>query len=161
MRTVCSFLFALSLAASAQAQSVIAAGGDPTDPHLCDTERSEPVVLWDLTGWTWLGEVHANLVVHNSGIASVANATGDVRTVFLDKDVALGLRDDLAGAGVATLCDQAFVSDSALTTVTILGDGATTRAHTVSYWVAEREYGRVQATIDAFLATHFPGFTVR
>jgi hypothetical protein len=159
MRFVCSFVFVLFAAASAHAQSAATAGGDPPT-QVCDTERSEPLVLWDITGWTLLGEVHGNLAVYNNGFASVSSANGDVRMVVIEPDVALQLRDDLIRVGAATLCDQGYVTDSPLTTVTVLGDGADARAHTFSYWVPERAYSRVQAAIDLFLAAHFPGFTV-
>jgi hypothetical protein len=163
MRRLDSLLFGLTLAVGAQAQATVEGPGSPTALSDCGSfQKNEPIVVWDVTGATLMGSVHASLVVYNSGVASVASArTGDVRTAFVGQLVAGRLHEDLVHAGAAALCDQSVVtSDVPLTTLTVLGDGTDVRAHSFSYWSAEAEYAAVQATIDDFLATHFSGFSV-
>jgi hypothetical protein len=157
MRTVCSLLFGLSLAAGAEAQPCA-----PTDPATCvNVQRREPIVMWDVTGDTLAGTlVHGRLVVYNDGVTSVSSGNGDVRTEGVAPAVVQGLRRALVQAGATTLCDQAYVTDMPLTTLTMFEGNTDAQAHTFSYWVAENAYAGVQAEIDHFLATHFPGFSV-
>jgi hypothetical protein len=46
-----------------------------------------------------------------------------------------------------------------MTLTTIVGS-TDAQAHAFSYWVAEDAYAQVQDTIDAFLVTNFPGFSI-
>jgi hypothetical protein len=173
MRTMCSLLFGLSLAVGAEAQfdrscpedaENTITGNDQAASSLCGNfQQSEPIVMWDVTGvsFPW-GFVHGNLVVYNNGIASVSSLlTGDVRAKALDPAVARKLRKDLAAAGATTLCDpQYWTIDAPLTTLTVLGGSTDAQSHTFSYWGSEGTYAKVQAVIDDFLATHFPGFSL-
>ena len=157
MRTVCSLLFGLSLAVGAEAQPC-----GPTDPAICvNVQRREPIVMWDVTGYTLAGTlVHGRLVVYNDGVASVSSGNGDVRTEAVAPAAAQALRGDLIQAGATTLCDQKQVTDTPLTTLTMFVGSTDAQAHTFSYWVASNGYAAIQAEIDDFLATHFPGFAV-
>ena len=157
MRTVCSLLFGLSLAVGAEAQPC-----GPTDPAICvNVQRREPIVMWDVTGYTLGGSlVHGRLVVYNDGVTSVSSGNGDVRTEGVAPAVVQGLRRALIQAGAMTLCDQAYVTDMPLTTLTMFEGSTEAQAHTFSYWEANGGYAAVEAEINGFLTTHFPGFTV-
>jgi hypothetical protein len=158
MRTVCSLLVGFSLAAGAEAQQCAQA-----DTGSCaNFQRREPIVMWDVTGYTLAGAlVHGRLVVYNDGVTSVSSGNGDVRIEAVAPAAAQALRGDLIQAGATTLCDQKQVTaDMPLTTLTMFVGSTEAQAHTFSYWVANNGYAAVQAAIDGFLATHFPGFAV-
>jgi hypothetical protein len=161
--TVCSVLFGLSLAVGAEAQSDRSCSDDSVDIAVCTNNvlRREPIVMWDVTGHTLAGPVHGRLVVYNDGVTSVASlGNGDVRTETIAPAAAQALRRDLIQAGATSLCDQTNVTDMPLTTLTMFVGTTDAQAHTFSYWIANSGYAAVQAEIDEFLATHFPGFTV-
>lgn len=129
--------------------------------HCQEFFRREPLVLYDVTGYTFAGIlVHAQLSVYDDGLAGVSNLTGDTRAVFLDAAEAGALRSALALAGGTTLCDQQLVaSDTPLTTLTLLRGRADASAHTFSYYSPEGEYEAIEQVIDDFIDAHFPGFT--
>jgi len=156
MRTVCSLLVVFSLAAGAEAQQCAQA----ETASCANTQRREPIVMWDVTGNTVAGPVHGQLVVYNDGVTSVSSGNGGVRTEAVAPAVVQALRGDLIQAGATTLCDQKQVTDMPLTTLTMFVGSTDAQAHTFSYWVANNGYAAVQAEIDDFLATHFPGFAV-
>ena len=168
MRTVCSMLFGLSLAVAAEAQPKQSCSGDAhagngLDAVACTNNvvRREPIVMWDVTGYNLAGRVHGRLVVYNDGVTSVSSlGNGDVRSETVPLAAAQALRRDLIQAGATTLCDQTNVTDMPLTTLTMFVGNTDAQAHTFSFWVANNGYAAVQAEIDDFLATHFPGFSV-
>ena len=172
MRTVCSVLlgFSLSVAAEAQSEQACPVATVPTfntdgvKANVACTSnvvRREPIVMYDVTGYNLAGPVHGRLVVYNDGVTSVSSlGNGDVRTETVSAATAQALRRALIQAGATTLCDQTNVTDMPLTTLTMFVGNTDAQAHSFSYWVASDGSAAIQAEIDKFLATHFPGFSV-
>jgi hypothetical protein len=152
--------FAVAVGAEAQSDRPGVAGGDS---RVCaNPVRSEPIVLWDVTGTNFAGQlIHGTLAVYNNGFASVSSfQTGDVRSVAVGREAVRGLRRELVEAGALAICDGDAVTDMPLTTVTLLGGAPDAGSHTFSYWVPADEYAPIQQLIDDFLATYFRGFSL-
>jgi hypothetical protein len=150
-------VLAFSVAGAADAQNV------GIDPGSCGNRvPSEPLVLWDVTGTIGDGLfIHGTLSVYNNGVASVSSfQTGDVRSADVGVEAAQALRSDLVEAGGMTLCDGDPELDVPATTITMLNGMPDARAHSFSYWVAGQKYGSIQALIENFLGTYFPGFSL-
>lgn len=127
--------------------------------------QHEPILVYDVTGFTIAGGLrHLNLVVYNDGFATICKSDTipfdeGVATAFTGTVTARTLLTDLALASAFTLCDQDLAAaDIPLTTVTVMRGATDTLAHTFNYWVPDPPYTGVQSVINAFIATHFPGF---
>ncbi len=129
--------------------------------HCPEVHRREPVVLFDVTGYTFAGILtHGQLALYNDGFAAVSNQTGDVRMDFVDPAEAAALRTELEEAGAFTLCDQDLAgSDIQLSTLTTFRGRADAGAHTFSFFFPEGEYAAIEHAIDEFVEAYFPGFS--
>ena len=162
------------LAAAALAISIPTFGqvGDPViigPPIALPQIEKEPVLLFDVTGSTFLGSVHVELAVYNNGRMSISKFNEQLFQVpGIDKDVQMAwltpaevktLRRKLAVAGASNLVDSAqLILKVPVSTVTFFKGTTDAAAHTFSYFNASGPYQEVQTVIDDLITTHFPGF---
>ena len=128
----------------------------------------EPIVFWDISGFTLTGPLHSRLAVYNDGLASISSASNgffgahsDADFTFVGLDDVLSLRQQLGAAGAGQAGDSdLFVSDVPLQTVTFFPKPAPkSRANTFNFWLAvEPEQQAVLEILDDFIEDHFPGY---
>lgn len=128
----------------------------------------EPIVFWDISGFTLTGPLHSRLAVYNDGLASISSASNglfgahsDADFTFVGLDDIVALRQALGAAGAASATDSdLFVSDVPLQTVTFISKPAPkARANTFNFWLAiEPEQQAVLAVLNDFIEDHFPGY---
>ncbi len=146
-------------------------GPTPSPGVPCTTNPlvQEPVLVFDISGFTLTGVLHQHLAVYNNGVASISRVSGGTSLFPLSKDADLAfissqmvekLQKDLAAAGAPLACDeQLFVSDIPMTTVTVFRGGTDARAHTFSYWLPTTPQSQATAqVISKFIADVFPNF---
>jgi hypothetical protein len=141
-----------------------------TAPAPCANNlMQEPVLVYDVTGFTLTGLIHRHLAVYNNGVASISSVSSSIFTgsttssqadvAFVSPDEASKLLRELANANAFTLCDQSIaVSDIPMTTVSVSRGATDAQTHTFSYWTGGGPYAGVQQTIDAFIQKTFPSF---
>lgn len=133
----------------------------PTCPN---TLPHEPIVLFDVTGFTLAGPMDIQLTVYNDGTARLCQTqsmTGaiDARLNYVTPAEALQLALDLGQLGAGVLCDSdVMVSDVPMSTLTILRDATDTRAHTFSWVGGFGPHGAVEQRLWNFIHATFPGF---
>lgn len=133
----------------------------PTCPN---TLRHEPILVYEVTGFTLAGPMDVQLTVYNDGLARVCQAqsmTGaiDARVNHVTPAAARQLVGDLAQFGAGTLCDSfGLVSDVPLSTLTILRDATDARAHTFSWDGGQGPYAQIEQRVWTFIHATFPGF---
>ncbi|HKE01616.1 MAG TPA: hypothetical protein VKE69_11445 [Planctomycetota bacterium] len=122
----------------------------------------EPVVVYDVTGFTLAGPLHIHLAVYSNGLASISSAggfqegRGQARVTTASPESVNALQQALAAAGAMQLCDNpAQTFDVPLQTVTAF---AGSQQNTFSFLDASGAYGDVQTALQAFIAQTFPGF---
>lgn len=127
----------------------------------------EPLVIFDVSGFSLGGAIHRHLTVYNNGLASISNAggfpphiSGTATFTFLPVGKAIGLARDLFDAGAWDVCDELVpISDTPITTVTVLRGGTNAPSHTYSYYTPESPEATEAAQILAdFVDEHFPDF---
>lgn len=120
----------------------------------------EPVLAFDISGFSLGGPIFQHLSVYNDGQGMLATAgfdgAGEVYVGVPGPNAVRKLAKDLALAGAFQLTDQLqFVSDLPLTTVTVFRGTTEATAHTYSYWSAEGPYAAPAQLIADFIAAHF------
>lgn len=124
--------------------------------------KHELLVAYDLTGSTFAGPFDLNVEVYNDGLAKISGVNsngGDARITFVTPAEARQLARDLHNAGAWSLPDQpGTFNDVPLKTLTVLRGASKQTGHTFSYWAGQNEYLGVEATMQLFIATEFPGF---
>ena len=127
---------------------------------------NEPMVVFDVTGPTFAGEIHRHLAVYNNGFVTIAkrdnnpfgNLVIDVRTANVGPDGALTLLTDLVLAGAVSLPDQDVgAADIPLTTLTLLEGKQLALSRTFSYFDGG-PYTGVSSVMSTFISQTFPGF---
>ncbi len=128
-----------------------------------NTILHEPLLVYEVHGGTLAGPVDMNLIVYSDGSARWADFTdadaprGGV--VNSNPDAVLDLVRDLERIGGALNCDaQGYVTDVPLHTLTLLGPGTNSRAHTFSWWLPESSNGAIELRIQQFLAEFAPAY---
>ena len=161
--SICAALAAVAVFAHAMPTSA------PT-PAAADCENVfavEPLVIFDVSGYSLGGAIHQHLAVYNNGLASISSASGIPSAVaggstfkFLPASEAFQLARDLYQAGAWNICDELVpVSDIPLTTITVLRGATNAPSHTYSYFVPGSPEAQAAAVIlEAFVDEHFPGF---
>lgn len=131
--------------------------------------ESEPLVVYDVSGFGLGGPIHRHLAVYDNGLASMSSGgsgggagggAGLSDFKFLPSSVAFQLARDLFDAGAWDVCDEFVnVSDIPLTTVTVLRGATTGPSHSYSYLAPESPQAlEADQILQDFIATHFPGF---
>jgi hypothetical protein len=149
-------------------RAILAAPARGTAP-CANNLMQEPVLVYDLTGYTLIGFLHRHLAVYNNGVASISAVSTNTLTeapdwnkaavAFVSPDEADKLLRELSNDGAFGLCDQSIiVLDMPMTTVTVSRGATDAQSHTFSYWFGDGSYGKVQQTIDAFIQKTFPNF---
>jgi hypothetical protein len=136
-------------------QNLEFAAGAEGNPWKC-----EPLLVFDVSGGTLLGEVHQSLTLYNNGRVSLAEF-GRGRTArnvsrLITVTEAEKFRSMLVAAGALSLTDQANqVMDVPLTTVSIFTGETDGTSHTFSYWIPGSKYAGLQQAVDAFIFQTF------
>ncbi len=146
------------LAASTTASPAAAAGGS-------GALDQEPLLVHDVTGFGFAGNlIHRHLAVYDNGVVSISSVTdfpsqskGAVK--FLAPNVVRQLFRELSTNGAFALPDQVLgAADIPLSTLTVFQGETNANAHTFSYWAGLGAYAPIDAAVNQFVATHFPGF---
>ncbi len=137
-----------------------------TPPILLDYIPKDPLVIYNLSGATLLGEVHQQLTVYSDGTATcseidpMGNPAGSAQRKALPVSALQWLLDELILYRAHVLDDDTnFAFDVPLATVTMMFKqrNGTTVGHSFSYYpvVAGEEAAKVEGIVRAFIAEHF------
>lgn len=155
---------AFSVLASMLAATSLLGGGTQSQGQLQSIVKNpiqrEPIVMFDVSGSTFLGPVLEHLTIYNDGLASYSNAspTGStsVGSAMISSQEINKLIQALEEANAGTLQDQeGTVSDVPLTTVTLFSGGTNAQAHTYSYWLGWDNYAAADDVLSEFIEVHF------
>ncbi|MEZ5977000.1 MAG: hypothetical protein R3F34_02115 [Planctomycetota bacterium] len=135
----------------------------------CNALQQEPVVMYDISGYTLTGVYHLHLMVYDNGATSISRVSGGTPIfpmsnaadfTYVTKQRVKQLAKDLAQAGAFQLCDEdALVADLPMTTVTVFRGTMDAKAHTFNYWLPQTAgSAKVQQLIDDFRTETFPNF---
>jgi len=122
--------------------------------------KLEPVLNFDVSGSTLTGPLHHRLTVYNNGLISASQCSGfsganSAGTAFTTPALVEKLRRELINADGLSLPDQNIsVADIPLTTVTVFKGNTNARAHTFSYWIGIKGYGKIAQIISDFSTAH-------
>jgi hypothetical protein len=130
---------------------------------------NEPLVVYDITGYTLTGLLHLHLTVYSSGTAQISEAGGGAGpfpfvsmadVAYVTPEAAEKLWKTVVTADAMSICDYALqVSDVPLTTITVHRGDTNSAAHTYSYWVAGTpQMQAVDNAIQNFIHQYFPNF---
>lgn len=119
----------------------------------------EPLVVYEVTGWTLGGPVDQLLVVSDDGSARLSSSLGgdgSSESVVVGS-AAAELQEALVAAGALVLCEEPdFTSDMPLSTLTVLRKAPRGRPNTLSWFVPQNaELAAIEALLQAFIAEHF------
>ncbi len=128
-----------------------------------DIYPHEPAVLYEVSGSTIAGPSDLELLVYGDGWARVSSATagtsGQCQQVFVGRPAARALLERLAAEQAFTLCDgDQPITDMPLATLTVMRPATDTRAHSMSWILADSSFRELEQELGRFLATWFPGF---
>ena len=132
------------------------AGLSAPDPAFGGPFKQEPLLVYDVTGSTFIGPFHLSLTVFNNGhvsysTASTLNEGEAFERMVPVKDVEL-LGRSLASLGVNGLTDSVGSgADIPITTVTFMRPKTDTKAHTFSYLAGGPGHNAVGAAINTFI----------
>ncbi|MEM7310606.1 MAG: hypothetical protein AAF682_28275 [Planctomycetota bacterium] len=137
---------------------LLAARPAPPGASLGDVQW-EPVLVYDVTGGTFTGPVHTNMVVFNNGTVSFARdedffGEDHVSVQDVGATAVAELGQALVDAGALTLNDAPGGADIPLTTVTILKGETTSPSRTFSWTFGTPAHQAVQQIITDFIDTH-------
>jgi hypothetical protein len=124
----------------------------------------EPIVIYDVNGFTLAGPLDLQMTVYGSGLARLSttnahNGEGKSQMTTVSQAEASRLLVALAKHGAFELCDDpSFVSDMPMSTLTVMKPDTTVRAHTYSWWVAQGPYGAPEQVLLDFISSAFPNF---
>jgi len=154
-------------------------GSQPAFALCTNTLPQEPVLIYDVSGFGFGGQIHLHLSLYTNGLASISSAPGGVifpeaqttggfggffepkaELLYVDPAVVAQLAENLAAVGAFKACDEdAIIADIPLTTVTVFRGETNARAHTFSYWTPlSPQTQAVSTLINDFIATNFPNF---
>lgn len=144
--------------------------GPPPTIGCANTLDQEPLVMFDVTGFTLAGLLHEHLCVYDNGVVTISRVSGGTPLfpltnaadiAFISPNDARNLHKTLTQAGAFRACDeQLSVADLPMSTVSIFRAGATDdRVHTFSYWIPQSpESQATSLAISAFRDQTFPNF---
>jgi len=120
-----------------------------------------PVLIHDVSGGTLVGPVQATVMVWSNGDVTFSRkeffGPATVGHTKLSPQQLDGFVTALHEAGAGMLEDQwPEVMDVPLNTVTMLGPGADSMAHTFCYWIGTGRYEAVDAVLDRMTMGLFP-----
>lgn len=158
---------ALGLLVGAHLPEAVAAGGPEAQAAAGQFDR-QPVLIYDVSGGTFGGTVHINLVVYTDGLVALSELTdfggppaefNQTEVAVVDPETIDAFRIALGQAGAASLDDGVGqVADLPTTTVTYFrSPGTSVRANTFSYTGVGGPYVDVATVISEFIETHFSG----
>lgn len=141
--------------------------GVPAQPHAAPLApcanpiAHEALVVWEVSGGTLLGPVDGLLVVYSDGIARYSSSLGPgpgfAQTAYVGA-AAQTLHQTLVAAGALRQCDiELITSDVPLSTLTVLRNAPSGLANQFSWTLAEGNIVPMEAALNAFVATVFPG----
>ena len=139
------------------------ADGNPPSSSGCkEVFQNEPVIVFHLSGATFVSQIEENLLIFNNG--SVMHARSDTFTAEITVEAAnvgpVGVRTlfkDLVALGAGGLCDQdTFVSETPLRTLTLMRGTPNSITHTFSYYGSDKLYQAIDDRILGFIAATFP-----
>lgn len=157
--TIIALPFAACLALALRAPSPTSASAACVNvlPH-------EPVVLYEVAGWSLGGPIDLELALYGDGSARLSSATanggqGKAQTAVVPAQTATGLLAALTANGAFVLCDEpSFTTDTPLSTLTVLRPKTDAQAHTFSWWAGVNEYEPIEQRLQGFVQTTFPNF---
>jgi hypothetical protein len=149
---------------AALAVLVLAAARPAPPPPCLNVFPHEPVLFYEVSGFTLCCLVDQQLAVYGDGSVRISRATYDganskSQLAYVGTGSVQALVADLGALGAGSACDDpAQVSDVPLSTLTMMRGETDGRAHTFSWLHADGTGGAVAARLDAFVAATFPGF---
>ena len=132
-----------------------------------DFFNREPVLVFETTGYSFLGAWHERLNVYTDGTASISRVTGypgntqgEADFTFVPVQDVEQLRRDLVRAGAAEIGDLKIqATDIPMSTVTFFArPGPQAASNTFNYYLGLDRWGTVNGVIDDFVHTWFPEF---
>lgn len=165
-----AFLAAASFAAPLFHATRQAGAAPPAPAAPCvNLFQNEPLVVFDISGFTLTGLLHKHFSLYSSGVATLAEAGGGTPlfpfgskadVAFVTPEEARKLWSAVVAAGAFSNCDiLEWVSDVPLTTVTVYRGETDSRARTYSYYLPSKpSAAAVQALIEEFIQKAFPNF---
>lgn len=157
LAAVFSVLTLRGTGAPAMAAAPLAAPCPNVLPH-------EPIVVYDVNGYTLAGPLDLQLTVYGSGLARLSttnanNGEGKSQITTVSQAAANDLLGLLVKRGAFELCDDpSFVSDMPMSTLTVMKPDTSVRAHTYSWWVGQGAYGPPEQVLVDFISSAFPNF---
>jgi len=135
----------------------------PVDSGCVNVIQHEPLLVYEVTGSTFIGPVDLHLVVYSDGavrIAGTANTDAPLaQRGVVDPEAVSDLMLDLERFGGRLECDATIqATDVPMHTLTMLKSGTDARSHTYSWWVPEGASGAIEARIEMFITEAFPQF---
>ena len=124
----------------------------------------EPIVIYDVNGYTLAGPLDLQMIVYGNGFARLSTTNtpdgeGKSQITTVSPTDANALLVALAKRGAFELCDDpSFVTDMPMSTLTVMKSDTTVRAHTYSWWVAQGPYGAPEQVLLDFISSAFPNF---
>lgn len=131
---------------------------DSTGTDTCiDSIAVAPVLNVTSAGYTLAGASMNSLQVYSNGLVVMSQQSpvggGSQAQMFnIGPQRVRDLQIQLEELDADSQCDaRTQVYDVPLTTVTVYGSGATSRAHSYSYWIAEGSQQPIEAEIQSFI----------
>jgi len=122
----------------------------------------EPVLMYELSGYTLCCPIDVQLTVFGDGstrIASAEGTNGRARIQYVSQAEVQSLLADLGALGAGVACDvPSFFSDVPLATLTLMRGTTEGRARTWSWLGDDGQNNAIQARLDQFVQQTFPGF---
>ncbi|MFN0006700.1 MAG: hypothetical protein ACKVXR_02240 [Planctomycetota bacterium] len=157
LAAVCSVLALRGTGSPAMAAAPLAVPCPNVLPH-------EPIVVYDINGYTLAGPLDLQMTVYGNGFARLSttnanNGEGKSRITTVSQADADNLLILLAKHGAFELCDDpTVVSDMPMSTLTVMKPDTSVRTHTYSWWVGHGAYGPPEQVLLDFIASAFPNF---
>lgn len=124
----------------------------------------EPLLVYDISGGTFVGPTDLSLTVYGSGQVKISSASllpgvGQAAIAFVTPAEARGLAVELRALGAHFLCDVPVSgADIPLKTLTVFGAGTDTFAHTFSWFSVDADTAPIQQLLTEFISDTFPEF---
>lgn len=138
----------------------------------CDnTWDRDPLVVYDISGYTLTGALHRHLSIYSDGTATISSVSGiqgstwfpasnKADFTFVGADIALKTWSAVRAAGALNECDSSLnVSDVPLQTVTVFRGSQNQSSRTYNYLLADTTAKvKIEQILNDFIQQYFPNF---
>ena len=143
---------------------VLAAARPAPPPPCTNVFTHEPVLMYEVSGFTLCCQVDQALSVYGDGFVRLSRATYDgtnskSQLAYVGTAPIQALLADLGALGAGSACDVPIqVSDMPLSTLSLMRGETDGRAHTFSWLYDDGTGGAITARLDAFIQATSPSF---